>query len=197
MDETKITVDKLTVDQVKTFLDTDPEGQKLSQSLTDARVTKGIETWRANNLDKLLSERVEQEISKRYPAETEEQKRLRAVEEKLAASEQARIRAELRARALSEVQTKGLPATLVDHFVGTDEDTTLANLAKLESEWNAALQAAVEKRFADGGRQPVKTSPDDRKTGFTAEEIKRMSHAERMKNMPAIDKALAEGRVKF
>lgn len=196
MDETKLPVDKLTVDQVKTFLDTDPEGQKLSQSLTDARVTKGIETWRANNLDKLLSERVEQEISKRYPAETEEQKRLRAVEEKLAASEQARIRAELRARALSEVTTKGLPVTLVDHFVGADEDTTLANLAKLESEWNAALQAAVEKRFADGGRQPVKTSPDDRKTTFTQDEIARMSKEERAKRWPEIQKAMQEGRVK-
>ena len=194
MDETKVSA--LSPDQIKSFLDSDPEGQKLVQSLTDARVTKGIETWRQNNLDKLLTERVEQEISKRYPAETEEQKRLRALEQELAKEREARVRESLRVRALSEATTKGLPTEIVDHFLGTDEETTLANVGKLESVWKAALQRAVEERFAAGGRQPVRTSPDDRQTTFTEEQSARMSPEERRQKWPEIMKAMADGRVK-
>ncbi len=188
---------KLTVDQIKSFLDTDPEGQKLAQSYTDAKVTKGIETWRQNNLDRLLTERVEQEISKRYPAETEEQKRLRALEQELAAEKQTRIKAELRSRALSEAQKKGLPTDLVDHFVGGDEDQTLANLGKLESVWSAAIQRAIDDRFAEGGRSPTVTrTTDARPPTFTQEQIARMSPEEYRRNKPAIMEAMTAGRIK-
>ena len=186
----------LTVEQVKAFLDSDPEGQKLTQSMTDAKVTKGIETWRQNNLDKLLTERVEQEITKRYPAETEEQKRLRVLEDKLAASEQARNREALRVVAREQATAKGIPPSLVDHFLGQDENQTAENLAKLESELAAYKQRTVEELYRSLGRQPITTTAADQQTTFTTEQITRMSPQERDAQWGAISKAMAEGRVK-
>jgi hypothetical protein len=188
---------KLNVDQIKSFLDTDPEGQKLAQSYTDAKVTKGIETWQQNNLDKLLTERVEQEITKRYPAESEEQRQLRAIRAELEQEKQTRIRAELRARAVEEVNTKGLPSELVGYFVGTDEEQTAQNIAKLDAVWKSHLQKAVEARFADGGRAPVVTKPDGQGASFTREQIAAMPQDEQIRRWGEISKALAEGRVRM
>jgi NH3-dependent NAD+ synthetase len=55
---------------IKDFLENSEDGKKLLQSLSDNRVTRGIDTWKQNNLDKL----VEEEIGKRFPPETEEKK---------------------------------------------------------------------------------------------------------------------------
>ena len=188
---------RLTIDQIKSFLDTDPEGQKFIQSVTDAKVTKGIETWRQNNLDKLLSERVEQEITKRYPAESEEQKQLRAIRAELEQEKQTRIRAELRARAIAEATTKGIPTDIVDYFVGADEEQTAQNIAKLDTVWRSHLQKAVESRFADGGRAPVVTKPDGQGASFTREQIDAMPQDEKIRRWGEISKALAEGRVRM
>lgn len=188
-------LDDTTLEQVKAFLETD-EGGKYLQSVTDAKVTQGIKTWRDNNLEKMVTERVEKEIKDRYPTETEEQKRLKALEQELAAEKQARVRESLRNKALSEANTKGLPSDLVDHFVGPDEEATLANLAKLEATWKAHLERTVEERFKASGRTPPKPQADPPGT-YTAEQIKNMSHEERVKNWDSISKALAEGRVKM
>jgi len=186
----------ITLDQVKSFLDSDPEGQKFIQSVTDAKVTQGIKTWQTNNLENLLTQRLEQEISKRYPAETEEQKRLRALEQELANEKQTRIRAELHSRAVTEATKKGLPTGILDHFIGADEDQTAQNIAKLEAVWKSEVQREVEARFAAGGRAPVVTRPDDQQRTFTREGIARMSQEEHNRLWPEISKALAEGRVK-
>jgi len=55
---------------------------------------------------------------------------------------------------LSTATEKSLPAKLVEFFVGDDVEKTTANLGILEAEFNAAVQAEVDKRFKDGGTQP-------------------------------------------
>ena len=56
-------------DQLESYLDSE-EGKKLLQPRLDKYFTKGLETWKANNLKK----EVEAEINKRFPPETEEAK---------------------------------------------------------------------------------------------------------------------------
>jgi len=186
----------LDLKEVQTYLESDEGGKKWLQSVVDSKVTQGIKTWQDNNLAKLLADHAEKEISKRYPAETDEQKRLKALEQELASEKAARIREALRNKALSEANTKGLPTDLVDHFVGTDEETTLANLAKLEATWKAQLERTVEERFKAGGRTPAKPQTEPPGT-FTREQIEKMTHAERVAKWPEISKALADGRVKM
>ena len=181
--------------EVTTFLESDEAGKKWLQSYVDSRVTGGINTWKDNNLAKLLKDHADAEISKRYPAETDEQKRLKDLENRLAQSEQARSREALRNLAITHATQKGLPVDIADHFVGQDEQTTLEMLAKLEAVWSPAVESAVEGRFKALGRAPAR--PDMTPAGtITGEQIRNMTPAERIERWPEISKAMTEGRVK-
>ena len=66
------------------------EGQKLIQPKLDKYFNKGLETWKQNNLEKLIDE----EIAKRYPEETPEMRRIKELEQKLAEKERESVRKE-------------------------------------------------------------------------------------------------------
>lgn len=140
---------KLTPEGVKGYLDTE-EGKKVLQPRLDAHFTKGLETWKNNNLTSLLDE----EIKKKFPGETEDQKRMRKLEDELKAEKQARIRSELVNKATTLATQKGLPVDLVSYFVGQDEDSTVNNVTALESIWQQNIQKAVEEKFKESGRAP-------------------------------------------
>lgn len=142
----------LTPESVKAYLDSH-DGKKLIQPILDRYHAKGLETWKSNNLETLI----EEEVARRHPAETEDQKRIRKLEQKLAESEKAWIQERLAKEAQSIATQKGLPVELVDHFVGTDEETTLVNLEKLERVWNESVQNTVKTRFRDAGRDVQRT----------------------------------------
>ena len=72
------------------------QGKKFLQPKMDAYFTKGLESWKANSLDKLINE----EIKKRFPNETPEMKRIMELEQKLANQEQERLKAEMVANAI-------------------------------------------------------------------------------------------------
>lgn len=145
---------KPTLEGVKAFLETE-EGKKLLQPRLDQYFTKGLETWKQNNLQKLIDE----EISRRYPQETEEQKLLKKLQADLEAEKQARVREALRNKAITIATEKGLPVALIDHFLGQDEETTLANIQKLETAFQEHVKAAVEARFKEYGRTPHPGGP--------------------------------------
>ncbi|MGK5511780.1 DUF4355 domain-containing protein [Brevibacillus formosus] len=143
-------VQAFTLDAVQKWFNDDAEAKKWFQSQKDAHFTKGLETWQKNNMSKLIDE----EIAKRYPPETEEQMQLRELKQQFEQEKQARVRQELKNKALAIATEKSLPTGLVDFFVGADEDTTLSNLGTFEQAFNAAVQASVEAKFKQGGRQP-------------------------------------------
>ena len=149
-------LNRLTPDTVRDFLDNSDEGKKLFLSLSDARVTKGIESFKSNNLSRLI----EDEISKRYPAETEDQKKLRELEKR-----QNDLLAELKRKdlvnfAFKEATARNLPLSIIDRLVADDEDSTRDNLTLLESAFSTAVEAAVADRFKAGGRSPVPNGTD-------------------------------------
>lgn len=137
----------LTADNVKTFLDSN-EGKKVLQPKLDAHFTKSLETWKANNLDSLVEEEMKKRNPDKSPAELEVEK-LRAEIEK---ERKSRERADLSAKALKVAQEKKLPTELIDYLIGEDEESTLANLTKYEEAHNKAIQAAVDAKFKEHGR---------------------------------------------
>jgi hypothetical protein len=139
----------MTPEGVNAFLDTEA-GRKLLQPKLDQHFTKGLETWKSNNLAGLIDE----EIKKKFPGETEEQKRLRKLEEELAQERQARLKSELINKATTLATQKGLPVELVAYFVGQDEDSTVNNLTALENIWQQNIEKAVEEKFKENGRSP-------------------------------------------
>ncbi|KOP82000.1 alanyl-tRNA synthetase [Bacillus sp. FJAT-21945] len=138
---------KPTVEGVKGFLDTE-EGKKLIQPKLDTHFTKGLETWKTNNLQKL----VDDEVAKRNPAETPEQKELKKLREEIENERKARNRETLVNKALKVAKDKSLPDGIIDFFIADDEETTLANLSKLEEDYSKAVQLAVETKFKESGR---------------------------------------------
>lgn len=137
----------VSADKVKGFLDTD-DGKRLLQPRLDSFFTKGLETWKANNLEALVSE----EVAKRNPALTEEQKRIAALEKALEDQKREAQQEKLMNLAIKQATEKKLPVDLVSFFLAEDEEKTTANLAKLEETYNKALQAAVDSKFKDNGR---------------------------------------------
>ena len=82
---------KLDVEDIKAYLDTD-EGKKLVQPRLDQAVSKGIDTFKTNNLDKLVQE----QYAKNHPPLTDEQKRVQKLEADFNTEKSARVRSELR-----------------------------------------------------------------------------------------------------
>ena len=63
---------KPTAEAINVYLDSQ-EGAKLLQPRLDSYFSKGLQTWKDNNLNKLIDE----EVAKRNPGETPEQKEIR------------------------------------------------------------------------------------------------------------------------
>lgn len=137
----------ITKERVSEYLETE-DGKRLVQPKLDAYVTKSIETWKSNNLEKVLND----EITKRYPAETDEQKKLKELSSKLEQMEKEKTREYLKNRAITKATEKGLPINLVDHFIGADESETYSNLDLLEQTFAKAINDRVEGTFKGAGR---------------------------------------------
>lgn len=137
----------VSADKVEGFLETD-EGKRLIQPRLDSHFTKGLETWKANNLDAL----VDAKVKELYPEETEEQKRIRKLEKELEDQKTAAHREKLLNKAVSYASEKQLPADVVEFFIGDDEESTMKNLGAFEEKYNAALQKAIESKFQENGR---------------------------------------------
>lgn len=114
----------------------------------DKHHNTALETWKSNNLESL----VETELAKRNPQETEEQKRIAALEKELESQKKAAQREKLMNLAIKQATDKGLPTDIVDFFLAEDEESTTANLGKLEEVYTKAVQTAVEKKFKENGR---------------------------------------------
>lgn len=139
-----------TADEVRNFLQNDDEGRKVLQSLADARVTKGIESWKERNLPKA----VDDEIAKRFPPETEEKKKLRDLERKQGELMRELQRRDLKAKAIEIANERRLPLKMVDRLLGDDEESTLRNISLFEEVFVKAVEDAVAEKFRASGREP-------------------------------------------
>lgn len=147
----------LTIDDVKNFLDCNDDGKKYLQQYGDTRVTTGIDSWKKNNLQKLIDDAV----AKANPQETEEQKMIRELREKFEQSEKERTREALKNKALKIVTDKKLPDDLLDFFIGQDEETTLKNLELYDKVVNGrisdGIQKGIEEKIKGGYKPPTHT----------------------------------------
>ncbi|MFT8362913.1 MAG: DUF4355 domain-containing protein [Sporolactobacillus sp.] len=133
--------------KAQAFLDTE-EGKKIIQPRLDQHFTKGLETWKTNNLNSLIEEEVKKRNPQKSPAEIEVEKLRKEIEDE----RKARARQELTNKALKIADEKKLPKDVLDFFIGNDEETTTANLGKLEETFNKAVQAGVDAKFQQSGR---------------------------------------------
>lgn len=118
----------VTADRVNSFLETD-EGKKLVQPKIDSHFTKGLETWKSNNLTKLIDE----EVKKRFPEAKPEEVELKKLQAEIAQMKNDALKKDLTNKTLKQFQEKKLPVELVDYILGADEETTNKNIEMLAS----------------------------------------------------------------
>lgn len=147
---------KPTAEVVNSYLDSQ-EGVKLLQPRLDSHFSKGLQTWKDNNLTKLIDE----EVAKRNPGETPEQKEIRELKAQLEQDKAERLKEKLTNVAMKKADELGLPLDLVQHFIGADEDSTNSNLENFNSAFQTALQTQVNSKFKQNGRD-VKNYGDDK-----------------------------------
>lgn len=153
-----------TLEGVKGFLDTTEEGKTFIQAEKDRYFTKGLDTWKKNNLDSLVAAKV----SELYPEETEEAKRIKVLEQKLKESEEKEKKNLLLTKALTVANEKKLPTEFIERFLGNDEDETLQNLSQLEDVWNNKINQEVDGRFKSNGYDPGEGTKGTGGTGFVS-----------------------------
>ena len=156
----------VTADRVSKFLETDA-GKQFIQPTLDKYHNKGLETWKTNNLDKLVNEKVKELYPEADPKDTE----LAKLKADLEAMKAESVRKDLTNKALTVATEKELPIDLISYFVGADEDSTTANLEKLETAFNAAVEKVVTKRL---GKSHKPDAGDDSHE-LTPEELASMS----------------------
>lgn len=151
----------VTADRVSKYLETDA-GKQFLQPMLDKYHTKGLETWKTNNLEKL----VDAEVKKRYPEADPKDTELAKLKADLESMKAESLKKDLTNKALTIATAKGLPVDLISYFVGDSEEATTANLEKLETTFNAEVEKVVTKRLGkshkpDAGDDTQQLTADD------------------------------------
>lgn len=158
---------KVTVDGVTTFLDSE-DGKKLLQPRLDSYFTKGLDTWKNNNLKKLVDE----EVKKQNPPSNPLEKELQDLKREL-------LLKDLKSKAKDIASEQKLPVKIVDYFVGEDEEQTLANLKTLQEVFDTHINERVQEQLKSGGIDPQKgnTPPSltrEQLEGMTTDQIMKL-----------------------
>lgn len=173
----KVSTSFLTPDAITGYLETE-DGKKLLQPKLDSYFSKGLDTWKNNNLQKLIDE----EVNKRNPAETPEQKAIRELQQQMAQANAEKVKAEQIALGQAIASEKGLPTSLVPYFIGDNESDTRNKLNFLELEYKSTLEKQVEARLKSSGTTPNVNmqGTDGQASAPQAKDFTKMSYAERV-----------------
>ena len=136
--------------KVEEFLETD-EGKRLLQPRLDKHFTKGLESWKENNLDKLVNEK----LTELNPEETPEQKEIRELRERLDKAERDKQRQELLTKVTAKLSEKKLPTDLASLLITGGEETLESNLETFETVVTSIQDATRKQIVKDNGRDGV------------------------------------------
>lgn len=132
------------VQGIEDFITNNSDGKRWLDSTKDKHFAKALETWKQNNLQKIIDDKV----AELNPNETPEKKQLRELQSKIESMERDKNRESLKNKALTYATGKKLPISdIIDMFVGADENSTIKNIDKVSEIFNTGVQSAVEERL--------------------------------------------------
>lgn len=160
------------VEDFKKFMETE-EGKKILNPMFDKRVSTAIETWKNNNIEKVVND----ELVKRGYVQTEEQKKMMDLQNEINSIKKEKEIAEKRAIALAELNANGLNASLVD-FLPTDSEEGIRNgVTTFKSILDDLVAQEVKKKTAGTGVKPTDVKTPQPK--LTTKDVMKMSYRER------------------
>lgn len=143
------------VEEFKSFMETE-EGRKVLNPLFDSKVSKAIDTWKTNNLEKVVNE----ELVKQGFVQTEEQKAMMELKQEIENMKREKQLAELNSIKLSELSSNGLPTTFGKYIVGDSEEAIRESIAGMKELFESTVSESVKKKLANtGGTIETKTPP--------------------------------------
>lgn len=161
----------VSVDRIKSLEDENKDIKSWLDSEKDKHSSKSLETWKTNNLQKLIDEK----IKELYPEADPKDTKLAELQAQIQKMQKETTRKELTNKALKIATEKKLPVELVDYFIGEDEETTTKNIEALEKVFSVTVDKLVEERLKGGYTPPA----GDKTTGsLTMEDLKGMSTEE-------------------
>ena len=149
--------------RVENFLNSD-DGKKILQPKLDQYHSKSLESWKTNNISKLVDE----EVKKRFPDADPKDVELKKLQADIEKMKQDALRKDLTNKALKIAQEKNLPTDLIDFFVGDDDEITTANLEKLIFTMAARDEAFKTQNAKDNSYVP----PKDDKSNVGADKMR-------------------------
>lgn len=160
------------VEDFKKFMETE-EGRKILNPMFDKRVSTAIETWKTNNIDKVVND----ELVKRGFVQTDEQKKMMELENEIASIRKEKEMAEKRAIALAELNANGLNATLADYIPHDSEESIRNGVTTFKSILDDLVAQEVKKKTAGTGAKPQGVKQPQ--TQLTTKDVMKMSYRER------------------
>lgn len=179
---------KVTQEGVNAFVESE-DGKKWLQPKLDKNFTKGLDTWKAGNLQKFIDDAV----SKANPSETPEQKQIRELTDRLNQKEAAEKRQVLLNKGILHADAKKLPKDLIEFLLGDDEQSTIANIDKLDAIFNPYITSQVEEKLKSGYKPS--NNIDKNNNTLTKEDFAKMSYKDRVNiatDNPTLYKQLTE-----
>ncbi|OAA90714.1 DUF4355 domain-containing protein [Clostridium coskatii] len=140
----------LTLDNFKSKLESDSNFKSFMDSEKDKHLQKGIDTFKTNNLQKLVDEEYKKQHPEADPKDTEIAKLKKQFED----MQKESLKKDLTNKALKTMTEKKLPTDLVNFIVGVDEDSTNKNLETLEKVFNSHDEAIKTEILKDGTYKP-------------------------------------------
>ncbi|GCD10460.1 DUF4355 domain-containing protein [Clostridium tagluense] len=141
---------KIDMNGVKSFLETNEEGKGYLNSYSDSKVTKGIETFKTNNLQKLI----EAEMLKKNPSLTPQELKIQELEKKFTDMEKSKTKTEQMSKYKDVLQQKKIPSNMVDFLIDDDETVTEANITLFEDSMKSYIEEAIKTKFGSNVHIP-------------------------------------------
>ena len=161
-------------------------GNEDLRKVIDTRMSQGLESWQKNNLDKVYQER----YAKENPDETDAEKRIKSLEIKVAESDRRTFVAEKRGDALRKFTETKIPLEMVPIAIGSDAETTAANIATIQKAFADFLQTSKDGWLKDNSRTPI-VPPYLGGDTYTAEQLEQMSAKEQEDNWEKVTRSLS------
>lgn len=149
-----------TLQDFKEFYEKDDQAKRFVKSEIDRAVTKGIETWKENN----LQAEVDRKVKELYPEESEDQKELKKLRAEFETLKGEKKREEITNRALRKLHEKNLPQDLIKHLnirEDQDPDETIETFTKtLEGIVDTRVKTQLKKFSRNDIKDFQKTGED-------------------------------------
>ena len=136
-----------TLEVFKEKVTTDPEFKSFMDSEKDKHHSKALDTWKTNNLDIIVDEKVKTLYPQDDPKDLE-MKRLRQEMEDI---KNNATRERMTNLALKKANELNIPTELVDFFVASDEDKTLENIERFSKTYTEGIQSTVKAKLEGNG----------------------------------------------